>query len=85
MKYLINSYNADKDIAEVAINFKFKTVNQPEVVVKAHNVPVDDKDAMDAWALGFVAAKKQELRQAENPKTIAPAIVTEQTVTEPAE
>lgn len=85
MKYLINSYDADKDVADVTVNFKFKTVNQPAVTVRAHNIPVDDKDAMDAWALGFVAAKKQELRRAETVKTIAPSIVTEQTVNEPAE
>lgn len=85
MKYLINSYDAVKDVAEVAINFKFKTVNQPAVTVRAHNVPVDDKEAMDAWALGVVAAKKQELRRAENLKVIDPLIVTEQTVSEPAE
>lgn len=85
MKYLIDSYDADKDVAVVTLNFKFKTVNQAPVVVRAHNVPVDDKDAMDAWALGVVAAKKDELRKAGKVKTIAPAIVTEQTVTEPAE
>lgn len=85
MKYLIDSYDASKDIAVVTLNFKYKTVNQPAVTVRAHNVPVDNKDNMDAWALGFVQAKKQELRQAENVKVIAPAIVTEQTVTESAE
>lgn len=85
MKYLIDSYDASKDIAVVTLNFKYKTVNQPAVTVRAHNVPVDNKDNMDAWALGFVQAKKQELRQAENVKVIAHAIVTEQTVTESAE
>lgn len=85
MKYLIDSYDASKDIAVVTLNFKYKTVNQPAVTVRAHNVPVDNKDNMGAWALGFVQAKKQELRQAENVKVIAPDIVTEQTVTESAE
>lgn len=85
MKYLINSYDAEKDIANVTVKFKFKTVQQPDVVIRAHNVPVEDKALMDAWALGVVAAKKGELRKAANVKTIDPAIVTEQTVTEPAE
>lgn len=85
MKYLINSYDADKDVAVVTVNYKFKTVAQPALTLRAHNVPVDEKDAMDAWALGVVAAKKAELRKAENVKVVAPAIVAEQTVSEPAE
>lgn len=85
MKYLIDSYDADKDVAVVTLNYKFKTVAQPALTLRAHNVPVDDKDAMDVWALGVVAAKKNELRRAENVKAIAPAIVSEQTVSEPAQ
>lgn len=85
MKYTINSYDADKDVAVVTLNYKFKTVAQPALTLRAHNVPVDEKDMMDTWALGVVAAKKDELRRAANVKAIAPAIVTEQTVSEPAE
>lgn len=83
MKYLIESYDAEKDVAVVKLNFKFKTVAQPELSLRAHNVPVNDKEAMDAWALGFVVAKKNELRQ--EVKAIANNLKTEQTVTEPAE
>lgn len=83
MKYLIDSYDAEKDVAVVKLNFKFKTVAQPELSLRAHNVPVDDKDAMDAWALGVVASKKNELRQ--EVKAIANNLKTEQTVTELAE
>jgi len=85
MKYLINSYDVDKDVAVVTMNYKFKTVAQPALTIRAHNVPVNDKEMMDTWALGVVAAKKYELRRAEVVKAIAPALVTEQTVTEPAE
>ena len=85
MKYTINTYDADKDIANVTLSYKYKTVQQPPLTVRAHNVPVDDKTSMDAWALGWVQAKKAELRNAETVKAIAPALVTEQTVTETAE
>lgn len=85
MKYTINSYDAVKDVAVVTLKFKFKTVQQPDLVVRAHNVPVDDKESMNAWALGVVAGKKNELRSAESAKTIDPRITTEQTVSDPAE
>lgn len=83
MKYTINSYDADKDVAVVTLNYKFKTVAQPALTLRAHNVPVDEKDAMDAWVLGVVASKKNELRQEK--KAIAKNLEVEQTVSEPAE
>lgn len=85
MKYLINSYDADRDIAIVTLNFKYKTVQQDPVTVRAHNVPVESKDQMDAWALGVVADKKKELREALDAKAIAPELSTQQTVSESAE
>lgn len=85
MKYLINSYDAQKDIATVTLTYKFKTVQQPPLVIRAHNVPIEKRLLMDSWALGVVAGKKQELRNAEAVKTVDPVIVTEQTVTDPVE
>ena len=85
MKYLINSYDAQKDIATVTLTYKFKTVQQPPLVIRAHHVPIEEKLLMDSWARGAVAGKKQELRNAEAVKTVDPVIVTEQTVTDPVE
>jgi hypothetical protein len=80
MKYTINTYDPVKDVADVTINYKYKTVAQTPLNVRAHNVPVDDKDLMDAWALGWAQAKKQELRQVERQKAIAANLTGEQTV-----
>ena len=82
MKYLINSYDSDKDIATVTLNFKYKTVQQDPVIVRAHNVPVESKNKMDAWALGYVQALKKALRESDDRKAnvIDPLIVAEQTV-----
>lgn len=80
MKYLINSYDANKDVAVVTLNFKFKTVDQPDLIIRAHGVPVYDKDLMDAWALGVVVAKKKELREASDVKAIAQELSTQRTV-----
>ena len=85
MKYLINSYDPIKDVAVVTLNFKFKNVDQPDLTIRAHKVPVDSKTEMDAWALGVVAGKKKELREALDAKAIAPALSTQQTVSESAE
>lgn len=86
MKYKINTYDAVKDVANVTLKFKYKTVDQT-VDVRAHNVPVDDKELMDAWALGYVQGVKNEMKETDvrTTKTIATAIVNEQTVTEQAE
>lgn len=86
MKCTINSYDAVKDVAVVTLNFKFKTVQQPDLIIRAHGVPVYDKDFMDAWALGVVAGKKKELREAlDSAKTVATELSTQQTVSEPVE
>lgn len=85
MKYLVNSYDPIKDVAVVTLNFKFKAVYQPDLIIRAHNVPVNSKAEMDAWALGVVAGKKKELREALDAKAIAPELSIQQTVSEPVE
>lgn len=84
MKYIIESYDAEKDVAVVSFSFKFKGVDKSETL-RAHGVPVDSKEAMDVFALYFVEAKKNELRQ--DKKVIATALKTkaEQTVVEKAD
>lgn len=87
MKYVINTYDPQRDIANVTFTYKYKTVQQPPLTVNAHNVPVQSKPLMDAWSQGWIQAVKRSLREADNRALVVvdPVIVGEQTVTDPPE